>query len=323
MYSHEISVSPYHGSVVTTELLSSKQTLVLNDFGPRETGTLSDDDGVLSDQDDGLSTFNGHPINYLGSGTATPGVDLAGATVPLGASKSVIVFEANGSIYFHFPDGEPNLLGAVALVVDIKPVSSTVFTPVCFAAGTAIRTVTGDMPVENLRAGDTVLDWFGVAHEVVWAGAKRLPLPAGSRFDKWRPVRIAAGAFREGRPERDTWVSQQHRIYVDGLPVAMLCGEDAALAPARKLLNGSTICLEREWAEVEYWHILCARHVILVANGMPAESLLAEADPANPEHRDLFDELRGLLGWDAPPMQLAVPEMPGYAAYGVAQLRLC
>lgn len=321
MYTHQILVTPYNGSVLAANLLSPNQTLALNSFGTAETGTLSDDDGVLSDYDDGLSTYNGHPINYLGTGTATPGVDVLGATVATGAAVPLVVFEANGSIYFHFPQGEPNLLGSVALVVDLDPVSSTIFTPVCFAAGTVIGMVGFDRPVERIKAGDKVLDWFGEEHEVLWCGRKRLRLPSAAAYDKWRPVRIAAGAFGAGKPDADTWVSQQHRIYFDGLRVTLFCGEEAALAPAKQLINGQTVCLDHERREVEYWHILCRNHVILTANGMPAESLLTVADPANGEHRAIFDEMRELFGGTGCPMQMAVPEATPQAARVLAGLR--
>ena len=79
-----ITATPYDGDLLTLQLLSPDVTHVLADFGTPTTQTLSDDDGWLSDADDGIATFGGDPIDYIGSGTATPGVDVGGFIVPLG-----------------------------------------------------------------------------------------------------------------------------------------------------------------------------------------------------------------------------------------------
>lgn len=321
MPSQTIETAQYHGSLQAVALLQAGQTVLLSDLGSETAGTLVDDTGVLSGYDDGLSTFDGAPVTYLGSGTATPGAEALGGSVALGPAVPVVVFEAADQVHFHFPQAKPDPAGAVLLTLDLEPAAAKVFTPVCFASGTAIRTPNGDMPVEMIQPGDRVLDWFDQEHEVLWCRGKRLRLPNAADYDKWRPVRIAAGAFGAGKPHVDTWVSQQHRIYLEGLRVTLFCGEKAALAPAKLLINGHTVSLDRERREVEYWHILCRTHVILAANGMPAESLLTVADPANAEHREIFSELRHLFGEDASPMQMAVSEVTPQAARVLAGLR--
>ena len=320
MYSQDITVVPYNGSLLAANLLSSQQTLVLNGFGGEQTGTLQDNDGTLSDFDDGLSTFNGQPVNYIGSGTVTPGVDVLGLTVPLGASVPVVVFEAGGQIYFHYPEGEPNLLGAVALVVDIEPVGYEVFTPICFAAGTRILTDAGERPIEDIRAGDVVVDWFGQAHGVLWSGARKLRLPQNMDFDKWFPVRIRKNALKPGVPHRDTWLSQQHRLYLSGLEARLITGEEDCLASAKSLLNDATISLDRTVTEISYHHLLCARHVVLVANGMPAESLFLPQDDDVPENLDLKQEIVGLFPFLADGMELCTAEARGSEAAVIGSL---
>ena len=76
------------------------------------------------------------------------------------------------------------------------------------------------------------------------------------------PIRICAGAFGNGAPARDLFVSGDHAIHVG-----------AALIPARYLCNGSTIRRQPPVA-VEYFHIELNRHQVLLAEGLPAKSWL-------------------------------------------------
>lgn len=273
---------PYDGSLLATQLLSGQKTIILSDFDPATSGTLTDNDGFLSDSDDGIATFNGNPVNYIGSGTVQPGVDLAGIVIPLGQIRPAVVFEAGGQIYFYFPDGPPNLLGAVAMVVNISPVGYQVFDPICFTAGTMIRTPSGDRLIETIEAGDLVTDMDGVVHEVTWVGGRMRNLPIGlcPEFSRWLPVRIPAGALGPGRPERDFLVSQQHRILIEGAKAELLFG-DLRVLVAAKALVGDVIRIECNLRQVTYHHILCAKHVVLLANGQPAESMLADVANAS------------------------------------------
>jgi hypothetical protein len=303
-----IATTPYNGSLLGTQLLSAQRTLVLSAFGPGASGTLTDNDGLLGDSDDGVATYNGQPLNYIGSGTVQPGVNVLGVTVPLGASVPVVVFQAGGQTYFHYPSGPPNVLGAVALVVNISPAPYQVFTPVCFVKGTLIRTPQGDRRIEDLAAGDAVTDVDGHAHKVLWTGGRRMDLPIGlaPSFAKWLPVRIPAGAFGPGCPAHDLLVSQQHRLMLQGAGPELLFGQDRVLVPARALL-GDRLRLQTSLRCVTYHHILCREHVVLLANGMPAESLLpapltedSAGRNARAEAEALFPELAGQTPLAAP-----------------------
>jgi hypothetical protein len=274
-----ITATPYEGALLTTQLLSPDTTIVLGDFGSPVTQTLTDDDGWLSGADDGVATFGGDPITYIGSGTATPGVDVGGIIVPLGTAADVVAFEAGGQIYFHYPDGPPNLLSAVAVVINLDADPYEVFTPLCFVAGTMIATPDGERPVETLEAGDFVIDCRGRPQEVLWQGGRTLAIPEAAAFDKWRPVRVRAHAFGPACPARDTFLSQQHRVYFEHPRLRTRQGH-GAFAPARQMVNDRSVRFARGRREVSYHHVLCTSHVILLANGMPAESLLlSEAHP--------------------------------------------
>jgi hypothetical protein len=98
--------------------------------------------------------------------------------------------------------------------------------------------------------------------------------------EKVRPVRILAGAFGPGLPERDLRVSPDHALYING-----------HLIEAKTLVNGVTVIVEQNTRHVTYHHIELARHDIVLAEGLPAESYLESGN------RTMFES-------DAAPMVL-------------------
>jgi Ca2+-binding RTX toxin-like protein len=137
---------------------------------------------------------------------------------------------------------------------------------VCFAAGTRILTAQGEAAVETLRVGDLVatlgLKGAPVA-PVLWVGRRRIALAGNPHAEALMPIRIRAGALGQGAPTRDLLVSPDHCLFLDG-----------ALVPARLLVNGGTIVVERGLAEVTYFHVELDRHDVLIAEGAAAESWL-------------------------------------------------
>ncbi len=132
----------------------------------------------------------------------------------------------------------------------------------CFAAGTRILTERGEVRVERLRVGDRAVSAFGGSCEIVWIGHRevnctRHPAPS----EVW-PVRILPGAFGPGLPERELWLSPDHAVLVGGV-----------LIPVKYLVNETTV-MQEAVARVVYWHVECAQHEVLLAEGLPAESYL-------------------------------------------------
>ncbi|WP_298962002.1 Hint domain-containing protein [uncultured Methylobacterium sp.] len=132
----------------------------------------------------------------------------------------------------------------------------------CFVTGTGILTTRGAITVETLRIGDRVVTASGARRPVVWIGRRSLgeagrPLPVDSQ-----PVRIRAGAFGDGLPERDLFLSQGHPVLVGDHLVPVMC-----------LVNGTTIA-RMPVETVTYWHVELDAHDILLAEGLPAESYL-------------------------------------------------
>jgi hypothetical protein len=145
----------------------------------------------------------------------------------------------------------------------------------CYAAGTRIRTRTGEVAVEQLLPGDMVHAHFAGTTPVVWIGhrhvnCRRHPDPA-----KIWPVRVSAHAFGPRMPARDLVLSPDHAVFVDDV-----------LIPIKHLINGKTI-VQQKVDTITYYHVELGEHDILLAEGMPAESYLENGD------RAAFDNAEG------------------------------
>ena len=157
---------------------------------------------------------------------------------------------------------------------DALPLQSAVV--VCFASGTRIKTTRGEIPVEMLETGESVICSSGAVRPIVWIGQRTIDCARHPRLNEVLPVRVATHAFGENRPTRDLLLSPGHALCID------VVGE--VLIPASSLINGTTITQEVV-DTVTYWHVeLEGGHDILLAENLPAESYL---DMGN---RDFFAE---------------------------------
>lgn len=133
----------------------------------------------------------------------------------------------------------------------------------CFAAGTRILTRRGEVAVEDLQVGDQAMALrSGGFSTISWIGQRQLSCAAGSKqAEKW-PLRVRAGAFGDGKPHRDLFLSPDHAVHVNGV-----------LVPIRYLENGVTV-VRAPREEVTYFHIELDRHDLLIAEGLATESYL-------------------------------------------------
>ena len=132
----------------------------------------------------------------------------------------------------------------------------------CFCSGTRIRTVRGDLAVEDLCVGDIVLTHFAGAAPVTWLGHRRVNCGRHPEPRKVWPIRVARGAFGGGLPRCELWLSPDHAVFEAGL-----------LVPIRALVNGLSI-VQEEVDAVTYWHVELGEHDVLFAEGLPCESYL-------------------------------------------------
>jgi hypothetical protein len=236
--------------------------------GPGNDSLVGGDGNDTLDAGNGNDTLDGGAgDDYIYAGPATGTIITGGGTdivdisgyTPAGTwtlsgntwTDGVITVDTTGSTVTFTDDGvnffsDPNL--------------------VCFAAGTRILTARGEVAVETLSPGDLVATVSGAGapmKPVVFLGRRRVVLAGNPHAAALAPVRIAAGALAENTPHRDLLVSPDHCLLLDG-----------QLVPARLLVNGETITIERRLAEVTYFHIELEGHDAVLAEGAAAESWL-------------------------------------------------
>jgi hypothetical protein len=177
------------------------------------------------------------------------------------------------------------------------PGAQFVVTEACFRAGTRILTEHGEAAVEDLRVGDRVRTVLGGAAEpITWIGRREVDCARHPKPRKVWPIRVAAGAFGPGQPHTDLFLSPDHAVYVNQV-----------LIPIRHLVNASIIT-QVPVDQVVYYHIELPRHDVVLAQGLPVESFLAE--------KDASDYANG-----AGPVRLRVDVSAGmWEAFGCARL---
>jgi hypothetical protein len=124
----------------------------------------------------------------------------------------------------------------------------------------------GEVPVEDLHIGEyvlTVRQGTPTPRKILWTGKRSLDASRHPEPDEIRPIRIFAGAFEPGLPERDLRLSPRHALFIDGV-----------LVEARALVNEATVVQEHGTDRVSYHHIELATHDVVLAEGVPAETFL-------------------------------------------------
>ena len=161
----------------------------------------------------------------------------------------------------------------------------------CFCAGTRIATPKGEVPVERLAVGDTVLTATGAVQRIVWIGAGRVLVPRGRRSSA-TPVIVRKGALADDVPLSDLRITKGHSLFIDGV-----------LIPVEHLINHHSIVWDDRTREVEVFDVELENHDVLLANGAPAESY---RDDGN---RWLFHGDN--VGWGQPPRPACPPVFTG------------
>lgn len=285
----------YSGSLVTTDLLSGSNTnLVLSAFGGSQSVDVREQttDNLL-EIGETIEFSDGVTATVLGSGTVTPGVSVLGLTVPLGTPSDVVVAQDNdtGDTIFLYPDGEPNILGSVALVANVDETAYNVppSSIICFAAGTMILTNEGETPVEQLTTQSKLITMDEGYLKPSWIGSTTV-----SGRGRFAPIRIKAGRLDN---TRDLFVSPNHRLLIKSSMAALLFEESEVMVAAKFLTALAGVdTVPRE--TITYYHIMFEGHQLIYSEGIPTESLHpgdvamgALWEEAKQEVLDLFPEL--------------------------------
>ena len=194
------------------------------------------------------------------AGSVTPG----GATLNIfpsvghGASHSITLIANTGTSYVgkhvnYFSDG----VGGFDVFLTDTP---------CYAMGTAMLTPDGEVAVETIQAGDsvmTVTDGRLVPETVIWTGLREIDLSRHPAPEAVAPIRF--------QPARSVTIS---RGAICCCRRIIACSSTASLIPAKLLVNSMTIVRDLSANSVSYHHIELARHAVLIAEGVEAESYL-------------------------------------------------
>lgn len=120
--SNVTNIYAFDGSLVELSAGGLLDAGLINVAGGPNDGSFVDNNGQLTQDDDGRTTFafasggGSQPIDYLGSGTISTATLLG---IPL-FSRPVAAFQIGGQIYLYAPDGLP-LLSGVLVSLDIDP----------------------------------------------------------------------------------------------------------------------------------------------------------------------------------------------------------
>lgn len=136
---------------------------------------------------------------------------------------------------------------------------------VCFAKGTMILTVRGEVPIERLSPGDLVITRDNGPQPLVWVASRRLGMADLTRAPKLRPIRLAPDLIGANAP---LIVSPQHAV------LFRADGGDETLVRATHLarMRGGKARVMHGCRQVCYFHLAFEVHQIIFANGAATES---------------------------------------------------
>lgn len=203
-------------------------------------------DGRFTDRIDvsGLLDAQGNPVDWLDA-----------TVVSDGAGGSLVTFP--GGVTIRLTGVDPALItGQQGLYQLGVP---------CFGTGTRILTERGEVPVEDVRAGDRVMTLDHGLQRVMWTGGRHLDRAALEAEPLQRPVVIRDGALGN---RGEVTVSPNHALLVEVDGVEML-----VRAKHLAELDDPRFRIARGKREVGYHHLLLERHAIIFAQGMATESM--------------------------------------------------
>ncbi len=133
----------------------------------------------------------------------------------------------------------------------------------CFTSGTMIKTINGEVPIENLEVGDLVLTLDSGFRPIRWIGSKTIKVSKNNA-----PVVFEKGVIGN---DAKLSVSPNHRMLLKSVNAELLFGTYETLVPAKHLTMMQGVRREHP-KTITYIHILFDHHHIIYANGSLSES---------------------------------------------------
>lgn len=193
-----------------------------------------------------------------------------------GDDFDVLDLRGSGPVRITYSDDNPENGSVDFLDEDGSVTGSMTFTNIenvipCFTPGTLIATPRGEIPVEELRAGDRVITRDNGIQQIRWVGRKDLTWADLSLNPHLKPILIRKGSLGNGLPERDMMVSPNHRVLVANDRTALYFDEHEVLVAAKHLVAGRGVH-EVDSMGTSYLHFMFDRHEVVLSNGAWTES---------------------------------------------------
>jgi autotransporter passenger strand-loop-strand repeat protein len=269
----------------------------------------------------GAITFSGTGGTLLVAGATAPSNVISGFNQGDTIDLAGIAYSADETLSYTVATGELDVISAGGTVASVffGPGNAVVNDPFhinpdsgtgiaitndapCFLRGSLILTEQGEVPVQHLTIGQTVLTAACIAKPITWIGTGRVEVKRGQRSAA-TPVIVRRGALGNNVPNRDLHLTKGHALFVDGV-----------LIPVEFLVNHRSIVWDDHAQTVAFFHIELDTHDVLVANGAPAESY---RDDGN---RWLFENANS--GWGQPSKPVCAPVLTGGPIVDAAWRRL-
>lgn len=159
-----------------------------------------------------------------------------------------------------------------------------------FTHGTLIQTDMGDVPIEDLLPGQTVLTRDHGSQVLRWIGSMTLiPQSGDPRLSAAHLTRITESSIGIGKPNRDLILGPGARILRRNSACMSLFGTEAAFAPASAFADGVSIIDIMPVSPIRVFHLLLDGQHVITAGGVEVESY-------HPGRRDSIDIPGNLMG---------------------------
>ena len=241
------------GDSIQSVLLAADDEVTLKGFTPVELDVLGNDQSVTN-LSLTITEINGIPV--------VPGDEIV---LPTG---QIVTLTLDGTLSF-VGDAELSTDVLSYQVTDSAGNNDVAFvtlnTTPCFVAGTLIKTIDGEIPVEDLEPGARVLTCDNGYQELRWIGQNTVPGEG-----KNAPIDFKAGAL--GNHDAIS-LSPNHRVMLKSVQAQLYFGTSEVLVKAKDLVNDTKIRQRSSSVDpVTYVHLLFDRHEVIWGNGLASES---------------------------------------------------
>jgi hypothetical protein len=265
---------------------------------------------TLTDADDGWFTVpdalgNNQTVVINGSPEIITSVEQAlgpqliialvdGLTVNLSLMPFRIVVEDGffDTTYILFPGLPPDAIILAGVTVPLFPVSDAAL-PLCLGGEVQVQTDCGTCAARDICPNSKVLTRDNGVQEVLWVGKRVVDFDAEAEMIDHRPIIFETGSVDGINPTAPIRLSPQHRVLIRGWRAEFYFGEREILVPAKALVNGRTIRVDADCRSIEYVHLLFRKHEVILADGLPVESLflgeIAKGVAGKELKREIFD----------------------------------